>query len=473
MKYILAPHIDLIGYDKLPFCLFNWKTLRTSFLTREEYSVILDCDGKTELDPESLDETKKWFFDALLEEKVVVPAEDGQTLAPHQEYVKYNNRFKNEVHWSITGDCNYRCKHCFMSAPDAKFGVLPTDKILELIEQMAQCGIKYVSITGGEPLIRKDFWTIIDSLREHRIAVSSILTNGALVSSALLDGFDARKMCPSFQISFDGLGFHDWLRGIDGAEEKAKRAFALLKERGYSFSVGMSLFRDNLHTLRDTINYLAQAGCQSVKVNMARSTGEWIHQGEQCLSFEEGMQAYLDYIPQYFADGAPLPIMLDGAFRYEVGAPRIDLPYNKHALDKPDKQVMCDSHKSMVYISPEGKVLPCQEIMASPLFDEYPNLFDTSLQQVLSDSRYIKDACSTVQDFMDHNPECKTCSYLKNCHGGCRASAVGANGTDYLKPDQVACAYFKDGWFEKFRQVGDAAFEKYHESHPERFPEQK
>ena len=60
MKYIIAPYIDLIGYDKLPFCLFDWRKLKTVFLDREQYSVVLDCDGRTELDTESFDENIKW-----------------------------------------------------------------------------------------------------------------------------------------------------------------------------------------------------------------------------------------------------------------------------------------------------------------------------------------------------------------------------------------------------------------------------
>lgn len=473
MKYIIAPYIDMIGYDELPFCLYDWRRLETLFLNREQYAIVLDCDGKTELDPESFEEKDKKFWDKLIEKEIVVQAEEGQTLKPHQEYVKYNNRYKNEVHWSITGACNYRCKHCFMSAPDAKFGALPTEQILNLIEQMAQCGIKHVSITGGEPLIRSDFWTIIDALKDHRIAVSSILTNGALLNEALLDGLEERHMHPSFQISFDGLGFHDWLRGVEGAEDLAKKAFALLKSRDYSFSVGMTLFKDNIHTLRDTIKYLAEAGCSSMKVNVANKSGEWLNQPDHFLEYEDGLQVYLDYVPQYFEDGAPLTIMLDGAFMYDVGSKNYDMAFNKHILDKPDKQFVCGSLKSMLYISPEGGVLPCQSMIAAPIFDEYPNLFETSLQQVLQDSKYIKDACSTMQEFMDHNPECRECPYLKNCHGGCRASAIGADGTDFLKPDPKACTYFKNGWFEKFRQVGDAAFEKYKEAYPERIIDKK
>lgn len=46
----------------------------------------------------------------------MLEAKEKQVLKPYQHYIKYNNRCKKEVHWSITGACNYRCKRCFMSA---------------------------------------------------------------------------------------------------------------------------------------------------------------------------------------------------------------------------------------------------------------------------------------------------------------------------------------------------------------------
>ena len=40
-------------------------------------------------------------------------------LLPDQEYRLYPNRYIKTAHWSITGKCNYKCKQCYMSAPDA------------------------------------------------------------------------------------------------------------------------------------------------------------------------------------------------------------------------------------------------------------------------------------------------------------------------------------------------------------------
>ncbi|WP_289466325.1 radical SAM protein, partial [Klebsiella pneumoniae] len=72
-------------------------------------------------------------------------------------------RYIRTAHWSITGRCNYRCKHCYMSAPDAKLGELSHETIMSIVQQLIDCGIYQVSLTGGEPLVRKDFMEIVDA----------------------------------------------------------------------------------------------------------------------------------------------------------------------------------------------------------------------------------------------------------------------------------------------------------------------
>lgn len=57
----------------------------------------------------------------------------------------------------------------------------------------------------------------------------------------LLDALEARGIRPEFNMSFDGVGTHDWLRGIDGAERDVERAFLLCRERGFPTGAEMRL----------------------------------------------------------------------------------------------------------------------------------------------------------------------------------------------------------------------------------------
>lgn len=464
MYYLLAPHLQLVGYLKLPFALYDLRKHRTEFLTREQFRLFYSCDGKHDVDMEAMSEEERAFFEHIVQDGFAAPCEEGQTLRPDQEYHYYDNRFKNEVHWSITGRCNYKCKHCFMSAPDAKFGHPTTEQCLDLIAQMEECGIKNVSITGGEPLIRDDFWTLVDALTAHHITISSILTNGALVNEDLLIGLDQRHQHPSFQMSFDGVGWHDWMRGIDGAEEKVLNAFRLLQKWHVGCSAAMAMHKGSVGCIRETVLKMAEVGCSSLKINAASPTGEWQKHPEYFLTQEETYQAYLDYIPQYFDDGAPIALMLEGAFNYEPGAPMTNMISDKKGGDNYRKLPICGALRQMIYVGPEGIVLPCQSMIQAPIFDKYPNVYQTPLKQILTDSVYITDVCSNVDAFEKRNTMCHGCKYLPNCCGGCRAIAIGANGSDFYAPDMSVCAFYKNGWYDKFKEVSEAEMKRFTEN---------
>ena len=66
-------------------------------------------------------------------------------------------------------------------------------KTKKLIDQMADCGVMQVELTGGEPLVRPDFLQLLDRMREHSIFVTQIYTNGALVDEAFLNELEKRQ----------------------------------------------------------------------------------------------------------------------------------------------------------------------------------------------------------------------------------------------------------------------------------------
>ena len=359
----------------------------------------------------------------MLDDGIVRPSGWLDFLLPEQQYKTYPARYRREVHWSVTGECNLQCRHCFMSAPAGKYGSPSYEEIVRVADMLAQCGVFRVGLTGGEPLIRSDLLRILDALAEREIALTIIYTNGWLVDERLLDALEERGMHPNFQLSFDGVGCHDFLRGISGAEERTLKALRLLKERGYNTSVSMCVHKKNAHTVRETVRLLASMGVTGIKCGSMMQLGEWAKEEVKALqlTYAEEQEIFERYIPQYFEDDAPMTIMLGGAFMYSPGDDHFGI-YNERRCSEEDEAdaLSCGVLAHSFYIGADGLVCPCMGMADCSFAVRFPSLKEMTLSEILTDSDLIKYEYTTVKDIRDRNEKCRRCRFVDRCTGGCR-----------------------------------------------------
>ncbi len=441
----------------------------TAFYTKEQYALLLDCDGVHEFEPDQMDPKELGFLKEMEESGVIHPAGFFEMLLPEQGYRQYPAEYRRNCHWSITGCCNFRCKHCFMSAPSAKHGAPTWEELINIADQLAECGVFTVGITGGEPLIRGDFLPLLDELNKREIGVSTLYTNGWLVDEALLDALDERHLHPGFQLSFDGLGHHDFLRGVEGAEEQTLHALKLLQERKYNVSVSMCLHKNNADTIRETVRLLSSLGVRNMKIGHMMELGEWAQpeMRELYLTSDETNEIFCEYIPCYFEDDAPVDIMLGGSFMFYKDRGRWSIYHvSECPVNIEDKVPSCGVLLHNFYVSAEGQVVPCMGMDDCGYAVNFPNLFRQPLREILSDSPFTKLTCATVKEVRDANPKCRSCEYIDRCSGGCRNSALLA-ADDYYGIDPELCEFFEHGWDKKITEVAEPAYRAYLARHPE------
>ncbi len=116
---------------------------------------------------------------------------------PHTEF------FKESVQWSITGRCNYRCRHCFMSAPHAAQGEPDWSELMAMLDAFCRCGIRNISLTGGEPMFRRNFWQLVDEILRRGINITTLYSNGLLITDVFLDELQKRHIRPCVRRSAD------------------------------------------------------------------------------------------------------------------------------------------------------------------------------------------------------------------------------------------------------------------------------
>jgi len=147
----------------------------------------------------------------------------------------------------VTNRCNLDCSHCFVDknsiTEDQELTVGEIDKIAQTMPK-----IKYVTITGGEPFLRKDIVDIVRTLNTNlRPLMITILTNGYMLDIVTNRVDEILEDCPQtnilLKISIDGPAeTHDEIRQKLGSFDNACAAFAKLKKlkhKHQNFNLGL------------------------------------------------------------------------------------------------------------------------------------------------------------------------------------------------------------------------------------------
>lgn len=454
MYYKLAEHILLRGWNNRPYGLVDQGTGRTVFVTKEVMDVLSLANGKIDFSLPLITDVQRIIANLLVKDGVILPCKSADSIAEKQNYQFFDNCYMAEAFWSVTGRCNYKCKHCYLSAGDNKFGELSHEDVMSIIDEIASCGIYQVGLTGGEPLLRTDFFEIIDGLLERGICIKNIYSNGYLVNEEFLGKLEKRGIKPRIVMSFDGTdGWHEWLRGIPNAGKALERAFRLCREHGFKTAAMMCLHEKNKHTLRDSVNYLAGLGCSALVTGTISDIGAWREGGYgKSIGIEELFEVYMEYIPRYFEDGMPMAVSLGGFIKlnplkdyYEI----IPLKAEKNL----DHDCVCEVAREDIYISAEGRALPCMPVAGTDIQNDFPFILEKGLKKCLTDSSYIEFITRPAKDVINHNPKCTDCEYASRCCGGCRAMALSSHHEDILGTDENACFFLRGGYVERVKDL--------------------
>lgn len=140
----------------------------------------------------------------------------------------------------LTRRCNFACKHCYCTSPTSQAVIPPElsyDNWLDIFEQYAAEEGLFVTITGGEPLLRKDFKKFWVYLKKRGFLIT-LFTNGSLIDHEMADFF---AQWTPLQISITLYGASDQtyenITGHKNMFGRVSETLAMLKERGIPLEV--------------------------------------------------------------------------------------------------------------------------------------------------------------------------------------------------------------------------------------------
>jgi radical SAM protein with 4Fe4S-binding SPASM domain len=140
-------------------------------------------------------------------------------------------RFAMGGTFEITPRCNLKCVHCYVAHCDWPLDILTFDEISKIIDDLVNQGCLWISLTGGEPLVRPDFIDIYTYAKKKGLLVN-LLTNGTLITPKIVDhlGIYTPRVV---EISLYGATkqIYEKVTGVPGSFEQCLYSIGLLMER--------------------------------------------------------------------------------------------------------------------------------------------------------------------------------------------------------------------------------------------------
>lgn len=136
-------------YGHRDWCVVAWHCLAATFMD------LLYCNGRENIEKEKLSDGARQIIEELVAKELMEESDVSlEPLKPWQRYHVFSGRFIENVHWSITGKCNFNCRHCLVSAPGNHHPQLALTDCLKIVDEMAKCGVKEVDIPRQQLLFQ-------------------------------------------------------------------------------------------------------------------------------------------------------------------------------------------------------------------------------------------------------------------------------------------------------------------------------
>lgn len=461
MFYRLKDDIALRKWKYVDRAIYRKGVDHAFGISKEEFELLLLCDGKHDIEPNP-------YIINLLSKELIEECKEGEEPREWSKFKEYDNYYFPTINLMITGRCNLNCLHCFNAADNAPLNTeWDYDELIRLLDEARDVGVHAFTITGGEPMFHPRFMDIVRAIYERDMHIFELNTNGFLITQEILDEFKRIGCNPLIKISFDGIGYHNWIRQNKQAEDRTINAIKLCIKNGFRVKAQTQVHLKNYDVMMDTARLLDSLGVSEMRIIRTTEAPRWEKNSPQTsIPLEKYYEKMLEFVKVYINSG--LKMMID-IWQFMKIFPRHHL-YSLVPIACTEKEFniripMCKGNRGMIAISSSGEVVPCLQ-MSGWLIERkisLANVHNKPLKDILTDSDYLTYATALLFNQIINNDKCASCKYYKVCTGGCPALGLlySKERFDYYHEDITKCYFFENGWYEKaVNEMGDWIIDK-------------
>lgn len=290
------------------------------------------------------------------------------------------------THLDVTYRCNERCEHCYLEHDDK--GEMTTAEIRALLQQLAQAGAFYLTLSGGELFLRRDAFEIIEFARSLMFCVK-VKTNALLIREK-----EAQRLrdlgVDQVQISVYSHRpeIHDAITKVRGSLQRTLDGIRCLKSAGLKVTIANVLMRGNISDSSAVQKLAAELG---VTYTVDPTITPMMNGDTSVLRLR--IQAH--DLQQVFRN----PDLVGDADKYCAPPPPVD----EAAL----QEIPCSAGHTFCYISPYGDVFPCVQ---------FPLPTGNVRRQKFIDIWQRSPALQEVRSIRAGDlPVCSTCAHVGTC----------------------------------------------------------
>lgn len=347
-------------------------------VSKECYDILIKCSGKysvQEIMAMLADDEDRDYLKSVL-----------AALSEMKLLGKSPIRKLHDVSFAISNRCNLKCKHCMVNADSCgEKEFFTTEEIKQALKKIIAAKPENITVTGGEPLVRKDFLEIIMYLRENFDGTIGLMTNATLLNRK---NVDVIVSCVN-NISIS----------LDGANEET-----------VSLIRGANVFKQVL----DAIDLLHEKEFKDISISMVVTADNDLYVDEffeLCKKYEcKPMLRALSLSGQAEKNKELLT-------KQQLGKQRINTHKGKEK-EKPLKKdfyaCSCDAGATTLTVESNGEIFPCN-LFVEPQYC-LGNISEVDDLEELLQKNPKKFISNCLQEFEpDIIPECKNCDISYFC----------------------------------------------------------